>query len=203
MSLIKTLSAFAVSALLASGSAHALSFGEIGNLFQKPETISAADQKDFGYPGYEYIEARVTRVADGDTLTVREKGSNNKIKIRLLGIDAPELKMEGGDASQSHLENLIRSGNNQVRIYYLSKKKFDRYGRIIGKVVTNNIDVNRQMVLDGHAWFYRNYQKDVMPRDRILYQEAMYEAQKAKRGLWAQPNPEEPWEWRKTHRRKN
>uniref|UniRef100_UPI00402A7F97 thermonuclease family protein n=1 Tax=Turicimonas muris TaxID=1796652 RepID=UPI00402A7F97 len=121
-----------------------------------------------------------------------------KIKIRLLGIDAPELKMEGGNASRRHLENLIRSGNNQVRIYYLSKKKFDRYGRIIGKVVTNNIDVNRQMVLDGHAWFYRNYQKDVMPKDRVLYQEAMYEAQRTKRGLWAQPNPLEPWEWRKT-----
>lgn len=202
MSLIKILSAFAVSALLASA-AHALSFGEIGNLFQKSETATAADQKDFGHPGYENIEARVTRVADGDTLTVREKGSNNKIKIRLLGIDAPELKMEGGNASRRHLENLIRSGNNQVRIYYLSKKKFDRYGRIIGKVVTNNIDVNRQMVLDGHAWFYRNYQKDVMPKDRVLYQEAMYEAQRTKRGLWAQPNPLEPWEWRKTHRRKD
>ena len=188
MSIIKILSAFAVSALLAS-TAQALSFGEIGNLFQKS--------------GYEYIEARVTRVADGDTLTVREKGSNNKIKIRLLGIDAPELKMDGGNESQRHLENLIRSGNNQVRIYYLSKKKFDRYGRIIGKVVTNDIDVNRQMVLDGHAWFYRNYQKDVMPKDRVLYQESMYEAQRAKRGLWAQPNPEEPWEWRKTHRRKD
>ncbi len=203
MSIKKILSALAITAILASGPAYADFMGGLNSLFNRSETVSAADQKNFGYPGYDYIEGRVTRVADGDTLTVREKETNKKIKIRLLGIDAPELKMDGGHASQRHLENIIRSGNNQVRIYYLAKKKNDRYGRIIGKVVTNNIDVNRQMVLDGHAWFYRNYQKDVMPKDRVLYQEAMLKAQKEKRGLWAQPNPEEPWEWRKSHRRRD
>lgn len=199
----KLLSTLAVLALVSAGPAHADWSDVLGSVFNRSETTTAAAQKDFGHSGYDYIEGRVTHVADGDTLTIRENATNKKIKIRLLGIDAPELKMEGGRASQRHLENLIRGGDNQVRVYYLARKKVDRYGRVIGKVVTNNIDVNHQMVLDGQAWFYRNYQKDVMPKDRILYQEAMRQAQSARRGLWSQSSPEEPWEWRKNHRRQN
>lgn len=67
----------------------------------------------------------------------------------------------------------------------------DRYGRIIGRVfTTNGIEANRFMVQSGAAWVYKRYNADnALPA-------LQREAQKMKRGLWADSQPVPPWEWR-------
>jgi endonuclease YncB( thermonuclease family) len=78
--------------------------------------------------------------------------------------------------------------------------KRDRYKRILGKVLISGEDINLKQVEDGLAWHYKKYQREQTATDRELYSEAEIAARKAKRGLWRDPNPIPPWEWRKRTR---
>lgn len=69
----------------------------------------------------------------------------------------------------------------------------DRYGRTLGEIFTGNVSVCLLMVRDGFAWRYVKYSSD-----RSLGA-AEIEAQKARRGLWQDPRPVPPWEWRSSH----
>ncbi len=71
----------------------------------------------------------------------------------------------------------------------------DYYGRIIGRVYVENLDVNAEMVRQGYAWVYRKYAKD-----KALYR-LEEEAQAARKGLWASDHPIPPWEWRRGKKR--
>ena len=72
----------------------------------------------------------------------------------------------------------------------------DRYGRVVGRVFVDGLDVNAEMVRQGHAWVYRQYASD----------ESLFglenEARAAKLGLWALSEADKmpPWEWRKARR---
>jgi hypothetical protein len=69
----------------------------------------------------------------------------------------------------------------------------DRYGRTVAEVVLpDGRSLNREMVREGMAWWYERY----APADRELAR-LESEARASKRGLWSQPNPIPPWEWRK------
>ena len=70
----------------------------------------------------------------------------------------------------------------------------DRYGRIVGRVYVDGLDVNRELVAQGYAWVYRNYSNDA----ELLRLEA--EAKQKGLGLWADPIPIPPWEWRRGRR---
>lgn len=70
----------------------------------------------------------------------------------------------------------------------------DRYGRVIGTVYVSGGSVNAQMVELGMAWVYRRYAKD-----SVLF-ELERQAQADKRGLWADPDPVAPWEYRHNKR---
>ena len=79
--------------------------------------------------------------------------------------------------------------------------KRDRYDRILGKVLFSNEDMNLEQVKVGLAWHYKKYQNEQTPNDRELYSEAEIEAGEAKRGLWHDPEPVPPWEYRKSGRK--
>ena len=66
----------------------------------------------------------------------------------------------------------------------------DRYGRWIGRLSVDGIDVNRQMVATGNAWHYAAYSHD----DSLAAVQAQAQSQRI--GLWAQPTPQPPWEYR-------
>jgi endonuclease YncB( thermonuclease family) len=87
--------------------------------------------------------------------------------------------------------------------------KTDRYGRVIGKVwgqpadcpsCGKTLDANLAQVTAGMAWWYRYYAKEQLPEDRGRYESAEDEARKRKWGLWADPNPINPYDWRQGHR---
>ncbi|ENL5449973.1 thermonuclease family protein [Escherichia coli] len=130
------------------------------------------------------IQGKVIRVLDGDTIEVLQ--DKNPVRIRLANIDAPEKKQPFGRWSTNQLKALIAA--QPVTVTYTQT---DRYGRIIGRVfTTNGTEANRQQVLKGAAWVYDRYNTDnSLPA-------LQREAQKQKRGLWADSNPVPPWEWR-------
>lgn len=138
------------------------------------------------------INGKVIRVADGDTITVLTP-DYQQYKVRLYGIDALERKMPYGRRSGQALSGMVAGKDVRVKIL-----DTDRYGRSVGLVFKDGDDVNRQMVREGWAWVYDHYCKAAFCMEWKI-DEA--QAKMNKRGLWQDPNPVEPWTWRKSNRR--
>ena len=109
----------------------------------------------------------------------------------LNGIDAPEKKQAFGAKSKARLGELVAGKDVMVEW-----KEKDTYGRTMGKVTQNGVDVNLQMVKEGLAWYYRKYSKSA----ELSRAEA--EAKAGKKGLWADQNPVPPWDFRKHEKKK-
>lgn len=133
----------------------------------------------------------VISVHDGDTLTL-QIGIEQK-KIRLAGIDAPELKQLFGPESRDALRQSVL--NQSVTV---DTNKQDRYGRAVGKVLLNGEDVNLKQVSAGLAWVYTDYIKELSVEDRQQYSAAETAANDAHIGLWQDEQPVAPWTYRKT-----
>lgn len=131
---------------------------------------------------------KVVKVADGDTVTVlRTDGARpEQVRVRLSSIDAPEKRQPWGTRSRQLLSDLVF--DRQVRVEELGT---DRYGRTIGVVHVGRLNANREMVRQGLAWAYRQYLND----SALLQVEAA--ARRARRGLWADPSPVAPWDFRR------
>jgi endonuclease YncB( thermonuclease family)/methylphosphotriester-DNA--protein-cysteine methyltransferase len=138
------------------------------------------------------IEGKVVRVSDGDTVTVLDK-DNKQYKIRLAGIDAPESKQDYGQVSKDNLAKLVFG--KQVTVLW---DKVDKYRRTVGKILVDGRDINIEQVKGGFAWHYKKYESEQPPEDRVTYAEAERQARAAKLGLWQDPNPTPPGEWRQT-----
>ena len=136
----------------------------------------------------ETLEGKVVKIADGDTLTLLTP-SNEQVKIRLADIDTPEKKQPFGNKAKQALANL--AFQKQALIEVEAK---DRYGRTVGVVFVDGLNVNAELVKQGMAWVYRKYTDD----KRLYTLES--EAKQAKRGLWLDENPIPPWEWRRGKR---
>jgi endonuclease YncB( thermonuclease family) len=140
------------------------------------------------------ITGRVVGVSDGDTLTLLD--SNNKQhKVRLDGIDAPESSQPFGAKSKQSLSTLVFG-----RAVTVTSLKTDRYGRVVGKVTLDGKDINYVQVMNGWAWFYRDYARELNTEDAKDYEQAENTARSQRRGLWTDASPVPPWEYRKSKR---
>lgn len=146
----------------------------------------------FQFAYAEVVEGRVVAVIDGDTVTVLDS-SNKQFRVRLSGIDAPEKAQSFGVKSKQSLSELVF--NKSVSVQY---GKSDRYGRTLGKIIVNQVDINLEQVKRGFAWHYSQYAKTQSEEDRLLYSKAQNEASQAGRGLWTDPHPVAPWDFRRT-----
>lgn len=148
---------------------------------------------------------RVTVVNDGDTVTIRYKtasrGASKTERIRLIGIDAPELKQEPwGRRAKRHLKELI--SNSDWLVYLeLDIEQRDNYGRLLGYLWSDDKRlINEKMVVDGYALVY------TFPPN-VKYAERFAEAQKSARGrkagIWSNNGLKKlPEDWRKEHPRR-
>ncbi len=136
------------------------------------------------------IEGIVTYVSDGDTLIV-ENLNKYKYIIRLQGIDAPERDQLFGEEAKVALKNLLE--NKSVVI---ETTKTDRYGRLIGKIFSNNKDICLEMIRLGFAWHFKRYENEQSITDRKSYEKAEIYAKKVKLGLWKDKKPIAPWDFR-------
>src|SRR5262249_27349537 len=78
--------------------------------------------------------------------------------------------------------------------------KKDRYGRTVGKVTFEGRDINLEQLNRGFAWFYRQYARELSRNDATAYEQAEDRARREKRGLWTDPNPTPPWDFRRGSR---
>jgi endonuclease YncB( thermonuclease family) len=129
---------------------------------------------------------RVVGVHDGDTLTCLDE-TNTQQKVRLAEIDAPELGQDYGKVSREALAEMVFGKTVTV-----TEEGKDRYGRWIAHLQLNGADVNRQMVATGNAWHYADYSRDT------TLATLQTDAQARRLGLWSQPEPVAPWDFRQT-----
>ena len=143
----------------------------------------------------EELIGKVIKVSDGDTITVLDS-NNQKHKIRLKGIDAPESQQAFGDISTQSLSELVY--DKEVLVTWDKK---DKYYRILGKVIVDGNDANYEQLTKGLAWYYKQYEKDLSDEDKKRYSEAEEWARNYSEGLWADSKSIPPWEFR--HKGKN
>lgn len=127
-------------------------------------------------------------VHDGDTLTVLS--AQRQIRVRLIEIDAPELGQPFGARSKRSLSELCFG-----KMAELDVRNLDRYGRTLAHVVCAGKDANAEQVRRGYAWTYARYAAADSPLHGLER-----EARAARRGLWGDPAPVAPWEWRRNGR---
>ena len=137
------------------------------------------------------LQGKVVSVADGDTITVLD-AEKNQHKIRLQGIDAPEKAQAFGAKSKQALYEMVHGKTVQV-----SFEKSDKYGRILGKVLLDGQDICHQQIKAGLAWHYKKYQNQQPLVDRDDYSASETAAKSEKLGLWSDPQPVAPWDFRK------
>ncbi len=148
------------------------------------------------------IQGRVVSVSDGDTITLLD-ADHQQHKIRLSGIDAPEKAQPFGQRSKENLSRLIFGRDVAVEW-----RKKDRYGRTVGKVMVAEpacreaacpkiLDACHAQIVAGMAWWYRQYAKEQESGDANRYEQSELEARARRIGLWSDPQPTPPWEWRK------
>jgi len=130
-----------------------------------------------------FANCKVVGVIDGDTINVIADG--RQVKVRLSKIDAPEKAQGYGQAAKQHLSNMVYG--KYVRIV---ENGYDKYGRLLGEVFVDGINVNLTMVGDGYAWHYRRYDTSAE------YASAARRARLLSKGLWAEKSPTPPWEYR-------
>ena len=136
------------------------------------------------------IHGRVVGVHDGDTLTLLDH-EKIQFKIRVDGIDAPELRQSFGRVAKQGLAD-IAAGKDAVA----SCAKSDRYGRQVCQVHVGDSDMGLAQLRNGLAWMFRRYGHELPTERRRQYIEAEQEAKLTHRGLWTDPEPVPPWAWR-------
>lgn len=137
------------------------------------------------------FSAKIVGVTDGDTVDALDQAGLTH-SIRLAGIDAPEHDQAFGAQSTQYLSNLI-SGKTVT----LECENERSYGRLICKILlTSGEDVCLDQVKAGMAWHYKQYQDEQSPADRGAYAAAECTAMKSRTGLWSDPHPVQPQDFR-------
>lgn len=129
---------------------------------------------------------KVVGVTDGDTLRVLHDGREER--IRLHGVDAPE-KTQPYSTRAKQLVSSLAFG----KVVQVQALDTDRYGRTVARIVLEDgRDLGRELVREGLAWWYRQYAADDAELGALEQ-----DARAARRGLWADPSPQPPWEHRR------
>jgi micrococcal nuclease len=131
------------------------------------------------------FSAVVAHVSDGDTLWVRpidEAGGRRKpVKVRLLGIDAPEICQPWGTSARDALSARVSGRRVEVPV-----RGRDEHGRSLGTVLLDGENINAWLVAQGHAWGARWH------GERGAYAAQEEAARKQRLGLFSLPDPMQP-----------
>ena len=132
------------------------------------------------------LEGKVVSIYDGDTFTLLT-ADKQQHKIRLHGIDCPERSQDFGAVARQKLSEIIFG--QEVRVV---QTDVDRYQRIVGIVYNEaGLCANEELLRSGLAWHYKEYD------DNKEWADLEEKARAERRGLWSQPNPTPPSQFRK------
>ncbi len=133
------------------------------------------------------FSGKVVSVFDGDSMQLLVDG--RQVDVRIHGIDAPERSQAFSTVARRALANLVFGKTVDV-----DTVETDRYGRRVGHVRVDGVNVALEQLRGGFAWHYTYYSKDA------AYAAAEREARAARRGLWQDAAPVPPWDFRQRKR---
>lgn len=127
----------------------------------------------------------VTHVHDGDTVHVKV-ADGSVVKVRFLLCDAPEIDQPHGTEARDFVKGMCL--NRTVKVVSQGQ---DEYGRTLGEVFVGGKSVNKEVIRNGHGWWFYHYTPDAAVGALEV------EARVAKRGLFADEAPLYPRAWRR------
>jgi endonuclease YncB( thermonuclease family) len=155
-----------------------------------PACSRVAFAQDDGFTPY--IDGKVVNVLSGSEIIVLNTVTNKHVRVRLRGTDAPDPKAQPYGARSLHrLASLVNG-----KLVKVEFKGTDAFGRVLGRVIYDNEDINLAQLDAGLVHFHTARANELSAEDRRLYAEAEQLAHKARRGLWADPAPVSPAEFR-------
>ncbi|XP_062182863.1 probable staphylococcal-like nuclease CAN2 [Phragmites australis] len=166
---------------------------ESANVPLKVHEMVIARTKARAHKDYQRADALLSSIEEAGYKILTISGEEilaRRYRIRMRGIDAPELNMPYGKESKNALVKLI--GGRSVKIYVYEQDKYERY---VGDVYCDNVFIQEQMLKCGHAHHYEAFDK------RPEFAKWQREAEDARLGLWASGNPEKPWDYKRNQRR--
>lgn len=138
------------------------------------------------------IDCKVVEVTDGDHLIAVPVSGTSRMRIRILGIDAPELGQPIGDLARQHLSQFVLGKTISVAVTGVNST-----GDSNARIFSGEIDLGAQMVRDGAAWVdVEDSAKSLDAETLRFYQEAERMARAERRGIWQEDNPTPPWVYR-------
>ena len=135
-----------------------------------------------GQPAY---PAHCIAVIDGDTLMVREPGQPAR-RVRLHGVDSPEIEQPFGMKARQFTARQLLDRRVTVQPVTVDAAQIP-----LVKIFLSGTLFNHTLVAAGYAWRYTRYLSS--PQIAILERQA----REARRGLWLEPHPTPPWQWRR------
>ncbi|MEO1672778.1 MAG: thermonuclease family protein [Cyanobacteria bacterium J06631_2] len=171
--------------------------GVLGNRKSINNGIEKALSKVFSKDNYaQQWRVKPGSIHDGDTLRVTR--GNEELKIRICGIDAPELKQPLGIESRDYLRSLIDQGDGTIHVLPIET---DRYNRTVAELwipikpdYEGQIHLNTAMVEAGYAYHYQQYSGNCESAENLGWAEKI--ARDNKLGVW-NGNHQKPWDYRK------
>ena len=131
---------------------------------------------------------KVVEVNSGDVITI--SNLNRPVRVKLMGVDAPEMNQAFGEVAKKHLSDLVFERSVLVEYAGIAADS-----SLTGRVLLNDADIGAQMIRDGAAWFDPGMGNRLSPTNREVYEQSEQAARSEKRGLWQQENPIAPWEF--------
>ena len=133
-------------------------------------------------------EVQVTRVIDGDSLIGKDKNGETH-RIRIKGIDAPELSQPLGQEARQALQSIV-----QGEIIQLKDAEVDKFGRIAARIETDEVsNPGGRLVNNGLAWACEHR---ASLKEKISETSAKIQG----KGIWSKPNIQKPWKHREKMR---
>ena len=132
----------------------------------------------------------VIGILEGDTIEVLHK--KRAERIRLIGIDCPEKRQPFGEKAKHAATSLVFGKDVSIQTHGK-----DKHRRTLAEVLlSDGTSLNQALVAGGWCWWYPKYAINNSELKRLESQ-----ARLRKRGLWTDPYPVPPWEWRKWRER--
>lgn len=137
------------------------------------------------------VTGSVIKNHDGDTIRL-DAADSGVIVVRLSGADAPESGQAYWKAARSYLREFVTGKPVTIWCY-----KRDRYDREVCHVSVDGVDVGLALIQQGYAWYAFQFASELTPTMRQTYPAAEEQAIQAHAGIWADDEPQTPWECRK------
>ena len=139
------------------------------------------------------ISGHVVGVTDGDTIKVLS--ADQHFRIRIAFIDSPEMHQAFGYRAKQAMSELVFGREVELRVHTT-----DRYGRLVCLVFVEGKDAGLELIKQGLAWAYEHYLPEAPAEAQQNYKAAEATARDNRLGLWADADPQPPWEFRRLQR---